>query len=534
MLFVCVVFGVTGHAQNLTAVQDALYYEYYQKANQLAAEQVLKDTEIGKSLFWQSFVALETGDSALLKLNIQRANSVKSNGGKEDVYLRLVPIFFYLFSNQTSTAKKIADSVLKSSEYKDHDLMLAISSALTTHDHHEAKYVLTLLEKIPVKKRNTPYYYQIKGDAHRRLIQGTEAVQAYQKAIAIQPSFAKAYVSIARIYQTQQNHEVAIQFLEKAIDKDSLYGPAYFELFYSSYYANPKKAEQYLEKYVSMSEMSLSQLYMQMDFYFVGLQYQKSIEVADQILSRQNLSILPRVHKLKAYAYAALKDSATAKLNMESYFQLQQPTSLVAKDYRFYAKLLLSQNADVALVAGNLHHSLQFANARIDSLNTYHSLKQLAVGNQEKDSIIYFAEKVFSLNAQYLNAIDLYHWGMAHYQKEEYEKSAFVFKQYTLKYPNEVYGWLWKARALSNLLDKMYDTETLEAYQKVISNGARQLDRFQNVIIQSHGYLGAYYANQEKDYQTALSHFKAILKIDPQHYDAMQYVELLEEWAQAN
>jgi hypothetical protein len=526
----CVV-GRNGYAQSLSAVQQALYYENYQKANQLAAEQVLQKIGIGKSLFWQSFAALETGDSALIRLNIDRAQSNLTPGPKWDPYLSVIPVFYYIFQNEGDKAKKLSDSVLKATDFKDPEFIQSIAALMVSHPNHQAQYALSVLERIPLKKRNTAFYYQIQGDAYRRLIQGGNAVTAYQKAIQLQPDFAKAYTSIARIYQTQANHALAIQWLEKAIEQDSLYGPAYFELFYSSYYSQPSKAKEYLEKFVALSELSLAQLYMQMDFYFMQRQYKDAIDVAEQILSRRNLQIAPRVHKLKAYAFAALKDSMAALKNMETYFYVQSEPELIAKDYQFYSKLLLSQKeTDRSVLSATNEKALLYAADFIDSANAYHAFLQLAIQEKKNDDVIGYAEKLGALTGGNMAAIDLYHWGMAYYQKEMYHQSDSVFTLYTKRYPNEVYGWLWKARSLSHEPDQMYEAATIYAYKMVIELGEKQLSRFENVVIQSHGYVGAYYANFLKNYDEALKHFQAILKIDPLHYDAQQYVDLLLEW----
>lgn len=527
ILCVLVLIVKDNYAQNLSSVQQALYYESYQKANQLAGEQVLKSSEIGKALFWQSFAALETHDKDLLSLNVERAKNTSSN--KWDPYLTLVPIFYDIYNNNVEKAKKLCDSVLKVLDFKDTDLLLAVAASLIAYPNHHASYVLNILERVPVKKRNSPFYYQIKGDAHRRLIQGSQAVMAYQKAIELQPDFAKAYVSIARIYQTQNNHTIAIQYLEKAIEVDSLYSPALFELFYSSYYSQPAKAKDYLEKFAATSEMNLSQLYMQMDFYFSQSQFKESIEIADQILNRQNNNTAARVYKLKAYSFAALKDSSSAYTQMERYFQIQPSKELIWKDFIFYSKLVSAQK-NSAPINGLLHQSLKYATNKADSLNSYHLILENVVHHNEQDSILWYSSKIHSIDKNYLKAIDLYHWGMVYYQREQYDKSDEVFTIYTKKYPNEVYGWLWKARALSNQYEKMYDPITISSYEKVIEIGEKEISRFQNIVIQAHGYLGAYYANQNKNYQKALTHFKAILKIDAHHYDAQQYVDLLEDW----
>ncbi len=516
------------YAQSVAAIRQALYYERYQTANQLSAELILTQTEVGKALFWQSFAALETGDETLLTLNLEKARQIKTS--KPDIFLLSVPAIIDMSQHRPARARKRIDSLQKRYNISDPDWLMSMAGLLVSQNQHQARFAIQLLEKIPHKKRTSPHYYQILGDAYRRQINGSEAVQAYRKAIEIKPSFAKAYTSVAKIYLTQHNMEAAVEWLQKAITADEDYGPAYFELFYIYYYEQPEKARDYMRLFVEHSDKSLSSLYLQMDFHFVQREYTEAIEVARQILSRQNLEVLPRVHKLKAYAYAAMNDSAMALTNMEIYFQAQQKNDFVAKDYLFLAKLL---GAEAKVSTDSLRSlfsmSLLYSDRAADSIETIYAFLNTFQKDHLTDSVIVWSEKLAQVK-QNLSAIDIYNWGIACYQQEKYTEAEKVFALYTQRYPNEIYGWLWRARSVANDPFREQETDAIPFFEKVIWIGEKDLERYRNIVIQAHGYIGALIANYYKDYSRALRHFEEIIKIDPKHSDAMQYVELLRDW----
>ena len=43
------------------------------------------------------------------------------------------------------------------------------------------------------------------------------------------------------------------------------------------------------------------------------------------------------------------------------------------------------------------------------------------------------------------NNIDLFNWGLAHYRAKEYLQTDSVFGLYTTRYPEDIYGYYWRA-----------------------------------------------------------------------------------------
>src|SRR4029078_738295 len=53
--------------------------------------------------------------------------------------------------------------------------------------------------------------------------------------------------------------------------------------------------------------------------------------------------------------------------------------------------------------------------------------------------------KYYTSNAKAGN-VDLFNWGVAHYRAEEFHEADSVFGMYITKYPDQAYGYYWRAR----------------------------------------------------------------------------------------
>jgi tetratricopeptide (TPR) repeat protein len=129
--------------------------------------------------------------------------------------------------------------------------------------------------------------------------------------------------------------------------------------------------------------------------------------------------------------------------------------------------------------------------------------------------------------------MDIYNWGLAHYAAQEYQKADSVFGLYISKYPNQVYGYYWKARSDALIDTTMALGMAIPYYTKVIELASARPEENKNILIQAYGYLGAYAANVKKDYPNALQQFEQILVLQPGNADAIRFRDILKKWVEA-
>jgi tetratricopeptide (TPR) repeat protein len=202
---------------------------------------------------------------------------------------------------------------------------------------------------------------------------------------------------------------------------------------------------------------------------------------------------------------------------------------LIAHDYAFRAELLDRS-------AGN----------EIEVINYY--TKAFDLDTLVKNKIQYAMElaalnkkvKDYSKQAQWLgyvyekkerkSNVDLFNWGLAHYNAGEYPLADTVFASYSIKYPDNIFGYYWRAQANAAIDTSFLEGLAVPHYMKAIELGEKDKVVNKNMLSKAYGYLGGYEANTRKDYKASLAWFERFLELDPTNADALKYKEILEGW----
>lgn len=71
------------------------------------------------------------------------------------------------------------------------------------------------------------------------------------------------------------------------------------------------------------------------------------------------------------------------------------------------------------------------------------------------------------------NNIDLFNWGLAHYRAKEYLQTDSVFGLYTTRYPEDIYGYYWRAQASAAIDTSMTNALAIPYYNKVVEIGEK-------------------------------------------------------------
>src|SRR5690606_28567922 len=92
------------------------------------------------------------------------------------------------------------------------------------------------------------------GDAFLQQNRGGESVSSYERASSADPKWAKPLHKIARVYQRARNTELVMEYLQRAVEADPQYAPAWKELGEQYYLQKqPKMAVEAYEKYLGIT-----------------------------------------------------------------------------------------------------------------------------------------------------------------------------------------------------------------------------------------------------------------------------------------
>jgi len=120
---------------------------------------------------------------------------------------------------------------------------------------------------------------------------------------------------------------------------------------------------------------------------------------------------------------------------------------------------------------------------------------------------------------------------MAHYQAGNYTTADSLFcNVYQGKYPDQIYGYLWCARAILAEDTTMQNDKFAPAQEK-LAEMAMKLDsaKFKSQAINAWAALTSYYNDVKKDPKTALSYIDRILAVDPTNVFANSVKSILQK-----
>ncbi len=385
------------------------------------------------------------------------------------------------------------------------------------------------MNKAIKREKHNPELYVELGDAYRRLGDGSGSYQAYQDALVENGKYAKALYKLGKIFVTQNNPEQYLKYFNAAVAVDSLYAPAWYELYYHYYFRDVNKAMVNLQHYIATTDPGIQNDYLVTDLLYSSRKYQEAIKKAQQLIDHLGGTSEPRLYKLIAYAYKDLRDSVNALNFMQTYFSRQTDTGFVVKDYE---------------TMGEIYDMLN----KPDSSVTYYT----KANNLEKDSTehIVYAKKIAGLYKKQLDYpdqalwlgkyyqgntkatnLDLFNWGLASYMARQYPMADSIFGMYETKYPEQDFGYYWRARSDVAIDTAMQTGMAIPHYQKLIEiigkDTANRTNR--KHLIEAYGYIAAYQANIEKDYTGSIGYFEKLLELDPTNSDAQRYVGILKK-----
>jgi hypothetical protein len=332
---------------------------------------------------------------------------------------------------------------------------------------------------------------------------------------------------MGQIFLSQKNKDVYTDYFQKAVSADPLYAPAWYRLYLYEFNRNPAQAMNYYTQYMNNADHTLQTEYDLADLLYLNKQYDEAIQKADKIIKEEHDKPKPRLFKLIAYSYAGKKDTSAALTAMTKYFDNEEDSNVIAKDYEAMSAYTFSAGQDslAEVYLGKAAGLEQDSSVRF---NDYKKLADLAKQRKDYAAQAKWLAKYCTGNANASN-LDLFYWGIAYYRIENYALADSVFGLYINKYPDQSFGYYWQAKSRALQDTAMVTGLAIPAYQKLVEvlNKDTADENYKKWISEAYGYLAAYAVNSKKDYTEGISYFQKVLDIDPDNAAAKKYVDVL-------
>jgi len=193
-----------------------------------------------------------------------------------------------LDKGDATAAKSKFDLVIKDLKKKDFEEYVYIAKAYMNTEKPNFKSAIEVLLKAKTLNPNAADIQLALGDAYYGDKNQNEAYAAYRSAYSIDASLIRAKMQLGVLLKGAKAYTEAIKAFDEVIKIDSNYGPVYRELaetYYlwgnnepKKYTENISKALGYYEKYMSMTDYSLTSRMRHADFLILAKDY-KALEV---------------------------------------------------------------------------------------------------------------------------------------------------------------------------------------------------------------------------------------------------------------
>lgn len=527
-LIITFMFSTVLVAQDAAEVEQLLDNERYESAEAILEKKLNTDGVMPDISYLLVKTYLEQDKVEEVKDFISKYKL--SDSPESDPLDRITYARYLLQKGDKAGADAIFNSILENKKNrKNPSLLMAMAEVNISEPKGDASLALEWLKMAADKDEDNPSIFILEGLAYRKLSDASKAYLAYQQALKKDKNNVKAHYLLGKIFTAQKNSEVYLEHFMKAYEVDSTYAPV-LEALYDHYYnVDVRIARKFLEKYIANTDHNIQHDYRMTDIYYLTGDYDRAITEALKLIDTEKEKAQPRLYKLMAYSALKSKDSLKALEYVNQYFSKEQPAKFIAADFEL--KAILTEAQPGAEKGAIEYYSIA---AEMDTL----------VANKLKfaTAIIKLAKKadMASIQAYWLgklyqwkdktNNIDLFNWGLAHYTAAEYLKSDSVFTLYTERYPEDIFGYYWRAQSNAAIDTSLIEGLAVPHYIRVTEIGEKDKEKNKKMLLKAYGYLGGYEANTRKDYVQSLMWFEKYLELDSENADAKRYAETLRKW----
>jgi len=512
--------SVTTQAQDIEQAKKAIDAEQYEKAKVMLKNIIQAKPSNGKAAFLLGNIYLKQNIEDSAALAFQRGVSASEGGKFNSIGLGQLD----LDKGDAAAARAKFDAVIRDAKKKDVEEYIYVAKAYMDSEKPNYKAAIEVLNKAKAANPNSAEVQLALGDAYYGDRNQNEAYAAYRGAFALDNTLIRAKMQLGVLLKGAKAYTKAVESYDEVIKMNPNYGPVYRELaetYYlwgnnepKKYSENIAKALTYYEKYMSMTDYSLTSRMRHADFLILAKDYKALETEANQM--KQLDKVNPRI--LRYLGYSAYENGNTdAAITALNDFITKGTNKLIARDYLYLglAKVKKAAGAD----GKNIDAAL--LNAGITDIKKSVEMEPTMVNDLNEVGKKYFTMKAYNVAAlvfeiaisnpnskNYLE--DNVYYGLCVYtdnkgkdsktiDKVALEKADVAMDNVLTANPNYQEAFLYKAR-INNTLDK--DDVMAANYQKfvemVIGKGEEEITKNKAKLTEAYNTMASFYANTDK------------------------------------
>jgi len=536
-----------GYAQDVDQAKKAIDAEQYEKAKTTLKSVLQAKPGNGRAAFLLGNVYLKQSipDSAAIYFQ-------KGLSGTEGTKLNYIGLGQLDLDKGNLTAAQANFALaMKDLKKKDTEELVYVARAYMSADKPDYKNAIAILNKAKIANPNDAQVLLALGDAHYGDKNQNEAYMAYRSAFTADNTLIRAKMQQGVLLKGARSFPEAVKAYDNVIAQNPNYGPVYRELaetYYlwganepRKYVEYTQKALGYYEKYMSLTDYSLTSRMRHADFLILAKDY-KSLE-AEANKMKELDKVNPRILRYLGYSAYENGNADVAIKSLEDF--ISNPTNkVIARDYMYLglAKLKKANNVETKVLDTPLFNTgladikkavemetsmtndLSEMGKKLFSQKMYTeaaSIFGMAISNPDSrnynDDILYYAISVHTVN----RGLELAKRDTIALQNADKGLDLVI-----TKYPDYQDAYLHKARVNSLLETDEIMTKSYEDYMRVVTaKGAEEVTASKTKFIEAYNNIGAYYANSDK--VKAKEYFNRALALDPANQYAIDSIKAL-------
>lgn len=546
---VCVAAVSVGNAQDLTPIKKAVDAEQYEKAKSMVKTAIKEKPSNGASHFLLGNIYLVQSNTDSAKISFQKGLEASDNARFNHIGMGTLD----LDNGNTAAAEANFALGLKDAKRKDVEELVSVGRAYMYSTKPNFKKAIEVLNKAKLINPNDALVQLALGNAYFGDNNQNDATAAYNSAFALDPTLLRAKMQKGVLLKNAQVYDLSIGLFNEVIATDANYGPVYRELA-ETYYKwginkpskreeNMKQALSYYDKYISLTDYSMSSRMRHADFLISAKDYKTLETTANEMIKLDKAN--PRLYRYLGYsalengnfdlAISSLEtftNSPTNKIIAQDFLNLglakmKKGTSADGKtmDQALFTSGLADINKSVAMEI-TMTNELSEVGKKFYEQKMYKeaaAVFEIAVSNKESKN--YLTDNFYLGNSYYY---DNSRKDIAKPDVVALQKADIAYGNVITASPTTQDAYIFRAR-VSSLQDN--DAMTIKYYEEYIAvvtqKGAEELAKPAVVkkFIESYNGIGAAYANTNK--VKAVEYFTKTLTLDPANAYATDSIKSL-------
>lgn len=537
----------TTQAQDLEPAKKAIDAEQFEKAKGLLKSIIQAKPSNGKAAFLLGNIYLKQNIADSAAIYFQKGLTASESAKLNHIGLGQMDLDA---NNQTAAQAKF-DMVMKDLKKKDTEELVHIARAYMNADKPNYKKAIEILNKAKLANPNDAQVQLALGDAFYGDKNQNDAYVAYRNAYQTDNTLIRAKMQLGVLLKGAKAYTEAVKAYNEVIAINPNYGPVYRELAEThylwgnnepkTYTENIKKALNFYEKYMSLTDYSLNSRMRHADFLILAKDYKALETVANKMKELDGVN--PRI--LRYLGYSAYENgNIDGALKALTDYTSNPNHKIIAKDYAYLAqakiKKAITEDGKVTDVAALTDAMATVKKAiEMDPLiaNDLNELGKKLYEQKAFGAAAAVFEAAVSVPTSKNYLIDNFYLGNAIYydnsgkdadkrDKIALQKADVAFGNVITASPTTQDAYIFRARTNKMLENDQQMSDYYQQYIDVVTaKGEEEITKNKAKFTEAYNNMAAHYANSDKAKAKEL--LNKTLSIDPTNQYALDSLKLL-------